>query len=80
MRTHTFQYITAELEVRVPLPIYKIGHPRVWFFGEDSNTWHYGFGGGLGFSFLRPERTFSVALAKGDDDTLRIYFQGGFGF
>ena len=72
-----------DVKILVPIDVTAFGLAdagRVWFEGEDSNIWHYGLGGGLGFSFLRPEHTFSVALAKGDDDTLRIYFQGGFGF
>jgi hypothetical protein len=72
-----------DVKILVPIDITAFGLAdagRVWVEGEDSNIWHYGLGGGLGFSFLRPEHTFSVALARGDDDTLRIYFQGGFGF
>ena len=54
---------------------------RVFLDGEDSNRWHHGVGGGVGLTFLRPENTFSVAAARGsDDDKIRLYFNGGFGF
>ena len=54
---------------------------RVFIDGEDSNRWHHGVGGGVALSFLRPENTFSIAAARGsDDDKVRLYFQGGFGF
>ena len=54
---------------------------RVFLEGEDSNRWHHGVGGGISFTFLRPEYTFSIAGARGsDDDKVRLYFQGGFGF
>jgi len=54
---------------------------RVFIDGEDSNRWHHGVGGGVSLSFLRPENTFSIAAARGsDDDKVRLYFQGGFGF
>jgi len=53
---------------------------RVWFEGDDSDLWHFGLGGGLALTFLRPENTLSIAVAQGDDKTWRIYFEGGFGF
>jgi hypothetical protein len=54
---------------------------RVFVDGEESDTWHHGVGGGVSFTFLRPEYTFSIAGARGsDDDKIRLYFQGGFGF
>jgi hypothetical protein len=54
---------------------------RVFLDGEDSNLWHHGLGGGLAFTFLRPDYTVSIAGAQGsDDDKIRIYFNGGFGF
>ena len=84
-------YGNAELRQRlfdfkllVPIDVSVFGLAdggRVFLDGEDSNRWHHGVGGGVGLSFLRPENTFSIAAAKGsDDDKVRLYFQGGFGF
>jgi hypothetical protein len=81
----------AELRLRlfdfkmlVPIDVTVFGLAdggRVFVDGEDSDRWHHGVGGGLGFTFLRPEYTFSIAGARGsDDDKMRLYFQGGFGF
>lgn len=54
---------------------------RVFLDGEESDRWHHGVGGGLSLTFLRPEYTFSIAGARGsDDDKIRLYFQGGYGF
>jgi hypothetical protein len=73
-----------DFKVLVPIDLGVFGLAdvgRVFLDGEDSNRWHTGFGGGLAFSFLRPEYTVSVAAAKGsDDDTVRFYLQGGYGF
>jgi hypothetical protein len=81
----------AELRLRlfdfkmlVPIDVTVFGLAdggRVWVDGEDSNRWHHGVGGGLGLTFLRPEYTFSIAGARGSDDNkMRLYFQGGYGF
>jgi hypothetical protein len=52
---------------------------RVWLAGENSNTWHSAFGGGIWLGFLGPANTLSVAVAKSEERT-RVYVQGGFGF
>lgn len=81
----------AELRLRlfdfkmlVPIDVTVFGLAdggRVFVDGEDSNRWHHGVGGGLGLTFLRPEYTFSIAAARGSDDNkMRLYFQGGYGF
>jgi hypothetical protein len=73
-----------DFKVLVPIDLHVFGLAdggRVFFEGEDSDTWHHGVGGGLALTFLRPVYTFSIAGARGsDDDKLRLYFQGGFGF
>jgi len=73
-----------DFKVLVPIDLGVFGLAdggRVFFDGEDSNRWHHGVGGGVSLSFLRPENTFSIAAATGsDDDKVRLYFQGGFGF
>jgi hypothetical protein len=58
---------------------------RVWVEGEESDRWHTGLGGGLWFSFLKPENTLTIAAAfdpdaPSDERTTRIYLQAGFGF
>jgi hemolysin activation/secretion protein len=84
-------YGNAELRQRlfdfmflVPIDVSVFGLAdggRVFLDGEDSDRWHHGFGGGIGLTFLRPENTLSIAAARGsDDDKVRLYFQGGFGF
>jgi hypothetical protein len=73
-----------DFKVLVPIDVGVFGLAdggRVFLDGEDSDTWHHGVGGGVAFTFLRPEYTFSIAGARGsDDDKVRLYFNGGFGF
>ena len=72
-----------DFKVLVPIDVTVFGLAdagRVWFDGEDSDTWHHGVGGGIGLTFLRPQNTFSLAAARGDEGQVRLYFQGGFGF
>ena len=74
---------TFDFKVLVPIDVTIFGLAdagRVWFEGDDSDLWHFGLGGGLALTFLRPENTLSIAVAQGDDKTWRIYFEGGFGF
>jgi hypothetical protein len=52
---------------------------RVYFDGEASDQWHTGVGGGVWFSFYRPQNTFSLAVATSEGRT-RLYFQGGLSF
>jgi hypothetical protein len=84
-------YGNAELRLRlfdfkllVPIDVGVFGLAdggRVFFEGEDSDQWHHGVGGGLSLTFLRPQYTFSIAGARGSDDNkIRLYFQGGYGF
>ena len=46
-------------------------HGRVWFDGEDSDTWHYSYGGGV---FLRPLSLFglSVGYFVPEDDSQNV--------
>ena len=50
---------------------------RVFLDGEDSDTWHNGYGGGLWFSALGRGNLLRVSGAKGDEGT-RIYVGVGF--
>jgi outer membrane protein assembly factor BamA len=52
---------------------------RVWVTGENSNTWHSAFGGGLSLAFLNAGNTFTVAVAHGDNQT-SAYLSTGFMF
>ena len=52
---------------------------RVWLEGEDSDTWHPGYGGGLMAKLIGMPMMFSVSAATGDEGT-RIYFLMGQSF
>ena len=53
---------------------------RVYLEGEDSDLWHWAYGGGIWFSFLRQHTPLiSVTLAKSDDST-RLLAGLGFSF
>jgi len=56
-------------------------HGRVWLDSEleDSDTWHYGFGGGI---FIDPLDFVSIqiSLFRGDNERNRIGFTGSFFF
>jgi hypothetical protein len=82
-------YGTAELRVRlfrlrllVPTDVGVFGLAdggRVFVDGEESDRWHHGEGGGVFFTFYRPENTLSAAAVKAEGK-LRFYVQGGFAF
>ena len=53
---------------------------RVYLEGEDSDLWHWAYGGGIWFSFLRQHTPLiSVTLANSDDST-RLLAGLGFSF
>jgi len=54
-------------------------HGRVWIDGEDSDTWHYSYGGGL---FISPFNLASVNLSffRGDDEQTRFVAGASFFF
>ena len=52
---------------------------RVWYNGEDSNTWHNSYGGGLMFQPLATPTTVYAALAHSNEGN-RFYFGVGFPF
>jgi hypothetical protein len=52
---------------------------RVWFEGEESDTWHTSAGGGLWFSFLNDRVAVSSGIGHSDEENL-FYFKGGFAF
>ena len=52
---------------------------RVWLEGEDSDTWHPGYGGGLMAKLIGMPMMFSLSAATGDEGT-RIYFLMGQSF
>ena len=54
---------------------------RVFLDGEDSNSGTPASGAASRSPSCGREYTFSIAAAKGsDDDKVRVYFQGGYGF
>lgn len=72
----------ARLTILVPTDIGVFGLAdagRVYLEGETSDKWHTGVGGGVWFSFYRPQNTFSLAAASSEGRT-RLYFYGGFSF
>lgn len=52
---------------------------RVWVEGEDSNTWHWGYGGGLFFAPWNLSQAVRILVANSDDGVAG-YFLLGFGF
>ncbi len=52
---------------------------RVWLEGEDSDTWHTSYGGGLLFQPLGSPITAHATVATGDEGT-RFRFGAGYGF
>lgn len=54
-------------------------HGRVWVDNEDSDTWHYAYGGGLFFAPF-DLATISVGLFQGNDEQTRFNLSGGFFF
>jgi hypothetical protein len=53
---------------------------RVWVEGEDSDTWHYGYGGGLMGQLIGMPLTFNAALAVADEGGLKFYLKYGYSF
>jgi hemolysin activation/secretion protein len=51
---------------------------RVWVEGESSRGWHRAFGGGVWMSFLTPDYTLSLSIARSEDGRIGVNF--GFGF
>ena len=52
---------------------------RVYAEGEESDTWHGAYGGGIWLSFIERINTLSVAVAKSEERT-GVYVGAGFGF
>jgi hypothetical protein len=52
---------------------------RVWLEGEDSNTWHTSFGGGIWLSFLDYRSTFTAYVAHSKEGDI-FHVGGGFAF
>jgi hypothetical protein len=52
---------------------------RVFLAGEDSNTWHPGYGGGLWLAYLNRNNTVSIAVAE-SEGRVALYIRMGFAF
>ncbi len=52
---------------------------RVWYPGEESDTWHTSYGGGIWFSFLNYRSTFTAYVAHSKEDNI-FRVGGGFTF
>ncbi len=52
---------------------------RVWLDGEDSDTWHAGYGGGLWWAPWNLTNAIRIYVAKSDEQTA-LYLLAGFGF
>lgn len=52
---------------------------RVWYTGEDSNTWHTSYGGGIWLSFLNYRSTLSAYVAHSEEGDI-VHVGGGFTF
>jgi hypothetical protein len=52
---------------------------RVWYAGEDSKTWHTGYGGGLVMQLIGSPMALGLSLANGTEG-VKFYFSGGYAF
>ena len=52
---------------------------RVWYGGEDSDTWHTSYGGGIWLSFLDYRSTVSAYVAHSKEGDI-FHVGGGFSF
>ena len=71
-----------EVPVSIPVRFGVIGFAdtgRVWYNGENSNTWHNSYGGGLMLQPLATPTTVYAALAHSNEGN-RFYFGIGFPF
>jgi len=50
------------------LAFYDVG--RVWMPGEESNTWHSGYGGGI---IIAPFQKFSLSVTYGISSELHLF-------
>jgi len=84
-------YANSELRLRVvdhmpviPGRLWAVGLfdvGRVWLEDEDSDEWHPSYGGGLAFEVAGSPVVFWTGVARArEQDDLRFYFLGGFGF
>ena len=53
---------------------------RVYLEGEDSDKWHWAYGGGLWFSFLRQHTPLISVTVANSDDVTRVLIGLGFSF
>lgn len=77
-----FRQPLARLRLLIPGTIGILGFGetgRVWVKGEDSQTWHPTQGGGLFYTVVEPQNTFSITVGW-SDDRIGIYAGAGFGF
>ena len=52
---------------------------RVWYAGEDSKTWHTGYGGGLVMQLTGSPMALGLSIANGTEG-VKFYFSGGYSF
>ena len=53
---------------------------RVYLDGEDSGEWHWAYGGGIWFSFLRQHTPLIAVTVADSDDSTRVLMSLGFSF
>ena len=52
---------------------------RVYLEGDDSDKWHYGYGGGIWVAWLDRSNTLSLSWARSEGRNA-VYFRAGFNF
>ena len=52
---------------------------RVWYSGEESDSWHTSYGGGIWLSFLNYRNTLSAYIAHSEEGNI-VHVRGGFTF
>ena len=53
---------------------------RIFHEGEDSETWHRAFGGGLTISFVEPQNVLVISAANSKEKEIAYYIGFGYGF
>ena len=71
--------MSAAAETPLVLPTFTVEKLPVWYGGEDSDTWHTSYGGGIWLSFLDYRSTVSAYIAHSKEGDI-FHVGGGFTF
>lgn len=75
LRMHLFNF---RIIARSTLGLVLFGETgRVYLNGEDSDIWHYGYGGGLSLSLIKPENVVVVTVGRSEERSMGIFVKFG---